>query len=174
MGVCMSWGWAQHAHDKEKLGIFPTSGNILAYTDHTTSHTVGQRHVSPHPHPPSHPRPRIVTSTPQRLLVQPTQGILVRQPISCLQQVCFTRDSTPSTNRGHTWQCLLSLHLFLWHRGHRRRSKEVQSISPTRKWPVRGPQCITIAPKGVPFLSDMHNNTHKCTRNEGKACKQLI
>ena len=37
--------------------------------------------------------------------------------------------------------------------------------------PERVPECITIAPKELPFLSDMHNNTHKCTRKEGKACK---
>ena len=27
---------AQRAHDKEKLGVFAATGNILAYTDHTT------------------------------------------------------------------------------------------------------------------------------------------
>ena len=49
--------------------------------------------------------------------------------------------------------------------------KSGRSISPTGKGTG---ECITIAPKGVPFLSDMHNNTHQCTRNESKACKQLI
>ena len=39
--------------------------------------------------------------------------------------------------------------------------------------PEKVRECITIA-KEAPFLSDMHNNTHKCTKNEGKACKQLI
>ena len=37
----------------------------------------------------------------------------------------------------------------------------------TRTGPGRPPRGITIAPKGVPFFSDMHNNTPKCTRNEG-------
>ena len=109
---------AQHAHDRRKLGVFATTGKILACTDHTTPPTIaGQPYASPHPHPPpSHPRPRIVTITPQQLLVQPTQGILVRQPISHPQQVCFARDGTLSTpfrsgrcNRGRTWQGLLSL-----------------------------------------------------------------
>ena len=27
---------AQRAHDREKLGVFATIGNILAYTSHTT------------------------------------------------------------------------------------------------------------------------------------------
>ena len=44
-------------------------------------HNVRQSHVSPHPQPQSHPRPRIVTSTLQQLLVQPTQDVPVRQPI---------------------------------------------------------------------------------------------
>ena len=29
------------------------------------------------------------------------------------------------------------------------------------------PEYITIAPNRVPFLSDMHNNTHKCNKTEG-------
>ena len=40
------------------------------------------------------------------------------------------------------------------------------SVSPTGKGPP--------SHQNGSFLSDMHNNTHKCTRNEGKACKQLM
>ena len=128
-------------------------------------------HPSPTP-PPPHPGPRIVTSTFQQLWVQPTEGMVVRQAVSHLQQVCFARDGTPSTpfrsgrrDRGRTWQGLLSVHLLPWQRGHRRRRKEVQVHIPNWKaacpYPQleKGPECITIAPKGVPFLSDMHNNT---------------
>ena len=63
-------------------------------------------------------------------LVQPTQDILVHQPISHPQGVCFAGDRTPSTpfrsgrcGKGCTWQGLLSLHLLPWYRGHRRRRK---------------------------------------------------
>ena len=52
----------------------------------------------------------------------------------------------------------------------------VVSISPIGKAPVHIPnrKGATIAPNWVTFLSDMHNNTHKSTGNEGKACMQLI
>ena len=60
------------------------------------------------------------------LLVQPTQDILVRQPISHPQRGCFARDGSSSTPfgsgrvaQGCTWQGFLSLHLLLWHGGGR-------------------------------------------------------
>ena len=48
-----------------------------------------------------------MASTPQRRLAQPTQGILVRQPVSHPQRVCFARDGTLSTrfrNSAHNSQ----------------------------------------------------------------------
>ena len=67
------------------------------------------------------------------LLVQPTQDIVVCQPISHPRRVCFVRDGTSSTpfrswrcDKGRTWRSLLSLRLLPWHRGHNRRCKGVQ------------------------------------------------
>ena len=86
----------QRAHDREKLGFFATTAIFLPIQTILHPDNVGQPHVSPHPPPPRHPRPQIVTSTPQQLLVQP-QSILVRQPIPHPQQVCFAKDGTLST-----------------------------------------------------------------------------
>ena len=45
-----------------------------------------------------------------------------------------------------------------------------QSISPTGKGPSRS-KCLIHNTK---LLERMHNKTHQCTRNEGKAYMQLI